>query len=121
MALSPEYTDRDVALIGEASGYSLDKLLSHALTLDLSNSVKRLDCPLTLFLGRHDHNVSSSLGEAWFQKVQAPSKRLVWFENSAHEVMNEEPGKTLISLVQYVRPLANESLNEAKAQDVGSP
>jgi len=108
MSLSPEYTDRDVQLIGEASNYSLDKLLSHALTLDLGG-VKHLDCPLILFLGRHDHNVSSSLGEAWFQKVQAPSKRLVWFENSAHEVMNEEPGKTLISLVRYVRPLANEN------------
>lgn len=120
MALSPEYTDRDVALIGEASDYSLGKLLSHALTLDLG-SVKHLDCPLILFLGRHDHNVSSSLGEAWFQKVQAPSKRLVWFENSAHEVMNEEPGKTLISLVRYVRPLADEGPDEAVVQGADSP
>jgi proline iminopeptidase len=29
----------------------------------------------------------------------------VWFEHSAHEVMNEEPGKTLVSLVQEVLPL----------------
>jgi len=58
-----------------------------------------------LFLGRHDHNVSSSLAAAWSGKLQAPSKRLVWFENSAHEVAVKEPGKTLMSLA-HVRPLA---------------
>ena len=105
MSLSPEYTDTDVQKVGEASQYSLDKLLAKVLTLDLSR-IQKLDCPLVLFLGRHDHNVSSSLAAAWFEKVRAPSKRLIWFENSAHEVAVEEPGKTLISLVTYVRPLA---------------
>jgi pimeloyl-ACP methyl ester carboxylesterase len=105
MSLSPEYTDRDVQLVGKASEYSLDKLLAQVLAMDLS-AARQLDCPLVLFLGRHDHNISSHLAAAWFQKVKAPSKRLVWFENSAHEVMTEEPGKTLTSLVMYVRPLA---------------
>ena len=108
MALAPEYTDADVQKIGEASEYSLDKLLGKVLTLDLSR-VQKLDCPLVLFLGRHDHNVSSSLAAAWFDKVKAPSKRLVWFENSAHEIAVEEPGKTLMSLVMYVRPLARDA------------
>jgi pimeloyl-ACP methyl ester carboxylesterase len=68
--------------------------------------VTRLECPLILFSGRHDYNVSSEVGAEWFEKVRAPSKRLVWFENSAHEVMDEEPGKVLVSLVQYARPIA---------------
>jgi hypothetical protein len=44
--------------------------------------------------------------------VKAPSKRFVWFEHSAHEVMSEEPGKVLVSLVSYALPIA------AKAGDV---
>jgi pimeloyl-ACP methyl ester carboxylesterase len=108
MSLSPEYTDTDVQKVGEASQYSLDKLLGKVLTLDLSR-IQKLDCPLILFLGRNDHNVSSRLAAAWFEKVQAPSKRLVWFENSAHEMAVEEPGKTLMSLVTYVRPLAGDA------------
>ena len=112
MALSPEYTDRDVSLIGEASEYSVGKLLDYALTLDMSR-VERLDCPLILLLGRHDHNVSSHQAALWFGKVRAPSKQLVWFEHSAHEVMIEEPGKTLISLVRYALPLAGEGHGEA--------
>lgn len=105
MALSPEYSDRDVKLVFEAADYSVGKLLSQVLVLDESK-VDQLDCPLILLLGRHDHNVSAQLAAAWFERVHAPSKRLVWFEHSAHEMMIEEPGKTLVSLVQYALPLA---------------
>jgi len=112
MALSPEYSDRDLSLVFEAADYSVGKLLGQILTLDESK-VERLDCPLILLLGRHDHNVSASLAAAWFQQVHAPSKRLVWFEHSAHEVMIEEPGKTLVSLVRYALPLAGKAGQEA--------
>jgi hypothetical protein len=44
--------------------------------------------------------------EAWLKQVKAPSKQAVWFERSAHMVPWEEPGKTLVSLLTYVRPLA---------------
>jgi len=37
--------------------------------------------------------------------VKAPTKKLVWFEDSAHMVYEEEPGKTLVSLVNNVLPL----------------
>jgi hypothetical protein len=42
----------------------------------------------------------------WFAKLQAPSKRLIWFERSAHHMTSEEPGKLLLSLVTYARPIA---------------
>jgi proline iminopeptidase len=38
--------------------------------------------------------------------VQAPSKQFVWFGNSAHLPITEEPGKFLISLVRCARPFA---------------
>lgn len=50
--------------------------------------------------------IVAALAAEWFAQVQAPSKDLVWFEHSAHEVMDEEPGKTLLSLVRYARPFA---------------
>ncbi len=103
--LSPEYSDADVAGVWEANDFSVGHLLTGVLTLDMGQ-VRRLDCPLLLFLGRHDYNVSSSLAAEWFERVQAPAKQLVWFEDSAHEVMNEEPGKTLVSLVRYAWPIA---------------
>ncbi|WP_205519604.1 alpha/beta hydrolase [Pyxidicoccus caerfyrddinensis] len=103
--LSPEYTDEDVRQVWKAQELSVEKLLSAVLTADLSH-VKRLKTPLILFLGRHDYNVSSTVAAEWFAGVKAPSKQLVWFEQSGHEMMAEEPGKVLLSLVRHARPIA---------------
>ena len=59
-----------------------------------------------VFAGRHDVDVNTTLAHDWFEKVQAPSKQFVWFENSSHLPMTEEPGKFLVSLVRYARPIA---------------
>ncbi len=67
-----------------------------------------------IFAGRYDVNVNSDLAAAWYAKVKAPSKQFIWFENSAHLPMTEEPGKFLISLVRNARSLAG------KARDVPS-
>ncbi|WNG62911.1 lysophospholipase [Archangium gephyra] len=103
--LSPEYTDEEVRQVWTAEEFSVERLLSAILTADLKH-VKRLKTPLILFLGRHDHNVSAAVAAEWFAGVKAPSKKLVWFEQSAHELMAEEPGKVLLSLVRDVRPIA---------------
>ena len=103
--LSPEYTDEDVRQVWNAEALSVERLLSPILEADLSH-VKQLKAPLILFLGRHDYNVSATVAAEWFAGVKAPSKQLVWFEQSAHELMVEEPGKVLLSLVRHARPIA---------------
>jgi alpha-beta hydrolase superfamily lysophospholipase len=59
-----------------------------------------------LLLGRHDRTVNSDVAKEWFERLKAPEKHLEWFENSAHEPESEEPGKFLLSLVRYARPIA---------------
>ncbi len=103
--LAPEYTDLDVANVWKANEFSASRMLTAVLTVDFSN-VDTLKCPIVLFLGRHDVNASSSLAAEWFETLHAPAKKLVWFEDSAHEMMTEQPGQTLISLVQDVLPFA---------------
>jgi pimeloyl-ACP methyl ester carboxylesterase len=104
-ALSPEYSDLDMVAVWKGNAFSMQHLLADALTVDMS-TIGRLDTPVFLFLGRHDHNVSSALAAEWLAGLAAPHKQVVWFEQSAHEVMNEEPGKMLVTLVGQVRPLA---------------
>lgn len=105
MRLSPEYTDEDLAAVWTANAFSEKHLLGAAIDADFTD-VTKLECPLILFNGRHDYNVSATVAAEWFERVDAPWKKLVWFEYSAHEMMNEQPGKTLVSLVKYARPLA---------------
>ncbi|HEY6644289.1 alpha/beta hydrolase [Povalibacter sp.] len=103
--LSPDYTDAEIGHVWEGNTFVAPYLLSTVVGLDLS-ATRKLDCPLILFLGRHDMNVDSAVAAEWFEKVEAPRKQLVWFEHSAHLPMTEEPGKFLLSLVTIARPMA---------------
>lgn len=103
--LSPEYSDEEAQRVFEGNGFSQEFLLSPVLSIDLTH-VTKLDCPLIILAGRHDRSVSSEVAHEWFQRVQAPSKHFFWFEHSAHEVMMEEPGKLLVTLVTHARPIA---------------
>jgi pimeloyl-ACP methyl ester carboxylesterase len=105
--LSPDYTEEEIQRIWEGNKFATPFLLPEVLSRDLG--VKKLDCPLILFEGRHDTNVNANVAAEWFAKVNAPEKHIVWFENSAHLPMTEEPGKFLVSLVGFARPIAEKA------------
>jgi proline iminopeptidase len=104
--LSPDYTDAEVAAFLEAPDATFPILYRELMAYDASG-VSTLNCPIALFLGRHDYHVVSSVSADWLARLDAPWKDLVWFENSSHVVMLEEPGRTLVELVNRVRPLAS--------------
>ena len=105
ITLAPEYRDEDVRRAFEGQPAVTNALLPQVLMTDLS-TIRQLDVPLILLLGRHDINVSSEVAAEWFDTVRAPSRRLVWFERSGHHITSEEPGKLLNTLVTVVRPIA---------------
>jgi len=49
--------------------------------------------PYYIFQGRKDQNTPAALIQGYYDSIQAPDKDLVWFENSAHGPMGEEPVK----------------------------
>jgi pimeloyl-ACP methyl ester carboxylesterase len=106
--LSPDYSDEEIGRVWEGNAFATPYLLPMLLTLDLS-SIRKIDVPLILLVGRHDATVNSDIAAAWLDTVDAPEKRLVWFEHSAHMPMTEEPGKFLLSLVRYARPIAEKA------------
>jgi pimeloyl-ACP methyl ester carboxylesterase len=55
---------------------------------------------------------------AYFDALSAPSKKLVWFEDSGHEAFVDEPGKFNATMVDVVRPLAASSDAEGEAARV---
>ncbi|MEL1263171.1 alpha/beta hydrolase [Pseudoxanthomonas putridarboris] len=105
--LSPDYTDADRCAIDAGNVFSLGRLLDEFLQVDFTG-VKRFPIPVVMFMGRHDYTTPSEPTEQWLRQVDAPYKRGVWFEHSAHMMPWEEPGKTLASLLETVRPLAVE-------------
>jgi pimeloyl-ACP methyl ester carboxylesterase len=103
--LSPEYNEKEVAAINDGSMLTLGRVLPEFLEVDYK-SIKKFPIPVFMFMGRHDYTTPSVPTAEWLNKVQAPAKKGIWFENSAHLIPFEEPGKMLITLLQYVRPLA---------------
>ena len=105
--LSPEYDEAAVKAIDKGSLLTLERVLKEWLEVDFK-PVTKFPVPVVMFMGRHDYTTPSEPTAAWLSKVQAPYKQAVWFENSSHLVQFEEPGKTLVSLLEYVRPLAKD-------------
>ncbi|NYE60934.1 pimeloyl-ACP methyl ester carboxylesterase [Duganella sp. 1224] len=105
--LSPEYDAAAIAAIDKGSQLTLERVLQEWLAVDFK-PVTRFPVPVIMFMGRHDYTTPSAPTAAWLAKVRAPYKKAVWFENAAHLVQFEEPGKTLVSLLDYVRPLAKD-------------
>ncbi|HEU4664373.1 MAG TPA: alpha/beta hydrolase [Dokdonella sp.] len=103
--LSPDYDARDVCAIDRGNVFTLGRILPEFLAVDFSR-VRRFPIPIVMFMGRHDYTTPSAPTAAWLERLEAPSKQAVWFERSAHMIPWEEPGKTLSSLLAYVRPLA---------------
>ena len=103
--LSPDYDEADFKAIDQGSGFSLPKLLPDMAAIDYS-SLRRLNCPIIIFAGRYDETTPPAPVAAWFERLSAPSKRLIWFENSAHMMYGEEPGRVLVHLVEDALPFA---------------
>jgi pimeloyl-ACP methyl ester carboxylesterase len=100
--LSPEYSAADVCAVDQGNVFTLGRVLPEFLNVDYK-SVRSFPIPVVMFMGRHDYTTPSEPTAEWMRKVSAPAKHAVWFERSSHMIPWEEPGKMLLSLVQYVR------------------
>ncbi len=85
--------------------FSLDAMWAEVSALNLMKVAPVLRMPVFFFLGRHDHWVSPEVSVAYFDVLTAPSKKLVWFEESGHEPFMDEPDKFNAAMVELVRPV----------------
>jgi len=102
---SPDYSAADAKARDDGLRLSLDALWPSINALDYTK-YRQFRCPIVMLQGRHDTNVSSTVLAQWYATIEAPDKKLVWFEQSAHMPFEEEPGRFLVSLVRDVLPFA---------------
>jgi pimeloyl-ACP methyl ester carboxylesterase len=62
-------------------------------TIDMRTDHTELEVPVYFFLGRHDVNAPAVLVEEYLQVLDAPDKRIIWFEHSGHSPWINEPEK----------------------------
>jgi pimeloyl-ACP methyl ester carboxylesterase len=99
---SSDYSLGDVVRTLRAVSETQGALLSELASMDLVHSLPTIDVPVVMAQGRLDRVAPGEAAQRYFDELTAPSKQLVWFENSAHTPQLEEP-ELFRSLMLQVR------------------
>jgi pimeloyl-ACP methyl ester carboxylesterase len=111
--ISPHLTLTDIShsLLGDEPGLFRPpfSLATQVMKVDLPKDIgSSFDVPIFFFTGTHDWQTPRILSDKWFSQINAPHKELIHFEESSHLIVNEEPGKVLMALVNKVLPFAQD-------------
>ena len=104
MLKQPEYDwmDRIYYLLGLMNTFNV--VYPQLQDLDLRESNTQFDLPVYMVLGRHDMNNPSQIPEDYFNLIEAPSKQLVFHEDSGHGMIWEEADKFHELMINVVLP-----------------
>ncbi len=94
MMMCPYYRIPEKIRILRYSTYSGKALWNEMLKIDLSKSIDSLHVPVFFILGRYDKLVSAELAFSFFNTLKSSeTKKVFWFEHSAHRPLTEEPDR----------------------------
>ena len=87
----PESSPLD--LVNQIRGFrfTMDAMWREVSALNLRTAVPALRMPVVFFVGRRDQWVPPETTVAYFDMLDAPSKQLLWFDESGHEPFVDEP------------------------------
>ncbi len=103
---SPEYSIGDIGKVAKGSSFCSAHMTYDVIDKSLMDEeIYRFDLPVYYFTGTNDYTTPFELIEAYHDKVQAPTKKLVWFTKSAHFPFFEEPEKFAIEMLEIKKAL----------------
>lgn len=90
---APEYTWLDGVRLAWGDAYSRNAILPQTQYTNLSESAPVWSVPVYFVMGRYDYMTPSSVAYSYYEKLTAPEKHFIWFEESAHFPHFEEEKK----------------------------
>ena len=78
---SPDYSAADILRTVRGISTTQAALLPELASMDLARTLPRLDVPVVMVQGRHDQVAPGTAAQRYVNTLQAPGKRLVWFDN----------------------------------------
>jgi len=78
-------------LASRGGQFSMQHLWKELLSVDFLSADTVFNIPVFLICGKYDHNTPTDLARQYFNKIKAPLKQFVIFENSGHLIPFEEP------------------------------
>jgi len=90
---SPEYGLLDKINFFRGIVNTYNHVYQQLYDIDMRVDYAKLDVPVYFFLGRHDVNAPTVLAEEYYLVLDAPDKKIVWFEHSGHSPWINETEK----------------------------
>jgi pimeloyl-ACP methyl ester carboxylesterase len=90
---SPEYTFQDVLNVKRGVGFTASKLRYDVIKGSILENVSALQIPVYFFTGRFDYTDPKPCIVRLLDNLNAPAKKIIWFEDSAHFVFLDEPSR----------------------------
>jgi len=106
--LAPGYSLIDIHKYKDGSSQAMTRVLGAIMNEDLHELGYDFEIPIFFFLGRYDHNTPSSLAEDYFNAIEAPFKKLIWFEQAGHVPMLAQPKRFARELIEQVLAVVEE-------------
>lgn len=101
--MSQEYNLMDVIKFLKGSTFSFNTMWQEIMGLNLFELVPRLNMPIYFMLGRYDFTTPYDIAMKYGEKLIAPYKEIIWFENSAHCIPFEEPEEFQRILIEKLK------------------
>jgi pimeloyl-ACP methyl ester carboxylesterase len=104
-ARGPERSILDLPAMYRGFRFSLDAMWPALSVFRLAEHATELQMPAVFFLGRLDRWVPPEISLEYIDRLNAPVKRIVWFEESGHEMFVDEPVRFNQAMAENVLPL----------------
>ena len=75
---------------------------NEVMNIDLPKTLKKVDCPVYFFVGKNDIQTSTKITKEYFEQLKAPKKDLFLFENSGHQIHQDESEKFQNTIIQIL-------------------
>ncbi len=100
-------------LIGLVKGYKyvLTHMWNAVGETDFPKTCTKFAVPYFVFDGVLDQNTPASLVQGWFDSIEAPQKELIWFEQSGHNPMGDEPERFKSLLINRLLAVRDKEKN----------
>jgi pimeloyl-ACP methyl ester carboxylesterase len=85
--------------------FSGNAMAAENARVDWPHTATRFAMPVFIFAGRHDQNTPASLAHEYFERIDAPAKTFIWFEQSAHSPPFEQPRDFNAAIIDTVLPV----------------
>jgi len=119
---APESSLCDLPTTLRAFRFSMQSMWAEVSRLNLVEAVPALEVPIVFMLGRRDPWIPPEVSVAYFDVLRAPSKALVWFDESGHQPFVDEPSRFVAAMREVVRASCGPSPESSPgAHDLARP